>query len=143
VRYAYNQRGLFCAYALTTRLFSQRRASPSRRWGDLLCRRVSKCSHLSILSCLTCIGKQWRHDLWFLRWLFSERMTQVATTSVNFMVFALMGFPYESAPPLPKWPLRFRSGGASSCAGYLAHPFVKWMVLLFISAVSRSCGIHR
>jgi hypothetical protein len=31
----------------------------------------------------------------------------------------------------------------NACAGYLAHPFVKWMVLLFISAVSRSCGIHR
>jgi GAF domain-containing protein len=30
-----------------------------------------------------------------------------------------------------------------TCAGYLAHPFVKWMVLLFISAVSRSCGMHR
>ena len=27
VRYAYNQRGPFCAYALTTRLFSQRRGS--------------------------------------------------------------------------------------------------------------------
>jgi hypothetical protein len=51
---------------------------------------VSKCSHLSILSCLTCIGKQWRHDLWFLRWLFSERMTQVATTGIQAALVAVV-----------------------------------------------------
>ncbi len=30
-----------------------------------------------------------------------------------------------------------------TCGGYFGHPFTKWMILLLISAFSRSCGIHR
>ncbi len=29
------------------------------------------------------------------------------------------------------------------CAGYFAHPFTKWVILLLISVFSRSWGIHR
>jgi len=32
---------------------------------------------------------------------------------------------------------------SSRCVGYMGYPFQKWTFLLFISAVSRSCGMHR
>ena len=31
---------------------------------------------------------------------------------------------------------------SSACAGYVGFPFQKWLILLFISAVSRSCGMN-
>jgi len=37
-----------------------------------------------MLPCLTCICKQWRHAQSFLRWLFSERMSQVASTGLYY-----------------------------------------------------------
>jgi ATPase subunit of ABC transporter with duplicated ATPase domains len=33
--------------------------------------------------------------------------------------------------------------GPNGCVGYMGYPFQKWTFLLFISAVSRSCGMHR
>jgi len=89
VRCEYNERDLFCSYASSNAPISRRRGS-IRAW----------CIHLHEATSLFQLSRDPRtffavdkaiDNLTFAR--------NVCRGIVNFMVFALMGFPYESAPP--------------------------------------------
>ena len=104
VRCEYNERDPFCSYASSNAPISPRRGS-IRAW----------CLHLNEATSRFQLSRDPRTFFALDKALENLTFAQnVCRGSVNFMVFALMGFPYESAPPLPKWPLRSRSGGASS-----------------------------